>query len=131
MIEDFQDNSKDRSSRILFNEISYEWRRAGHQEVFRWSVHVIPCGFAQKYVEFHTFPISYMDPHRISWTYAENTTCFVTGYSENTELFRFPHISTVFDVDFHVDFKRKKIPDGGDILQRNETKNREYYYVKY
>ncbi|CAB4445258.1 unnamed protein product [Rhizophagus irregularis] len=48
------------------------------------SVHVIPRGFAQKYVEFHTFPISYMDPHRISWTYAENTTCFVTGYSENT-----------------------------------------------
>jgi hypothetical protein len=29
MIEDFQDNSKDRSSRILFNKISYEWRRAG------------------------------------------------------------------------------------------------------
>jgi hypothetical protein len=27
------------------------------------------------------------------------------------ELFRFPHISTIFNVDFHVDFKQKKFPD--------------------
>ncbi|CAB4425953.1 unnamed protein product [Rhizophagus irregularis] len=33
------------------------------------------------------------------------------GIRKILELFRFPHISTVFDVDFHVDFKRKKIPD--------------------
>ena len=33
------------------------------------------------------------------------------GIRKMLELFRFPHISTVFDVDFHVDFKRKKIPD--------------------
>ncbi|CAB4414358.1 unnamed protein product [Rhizophagus irregularis] len=35
------------------------------------------------------------------------------------EVFRFPHISTVFDVDFHVDFKRKKIPDVGIVRSAN------------
>ncbi|CAB4427772.1 unnamed protein product [Rhizophagus irregularis] len=37
------------------------------------------------------------------------------GIRKILELFRFPHISTVFDVDFHVDFKRKKIPDEAEL----------------
>ncbi|CAB4429211.1 unnamed protein product [Rhizophagus irregularis] len=52
-----------------------------------------------------------MDPHRISWIYAEIPRVSSQGIRKILELFRFPHISIVFDVDFHVYFKRKKIPD--------------------
>lgn len=33
--------------------------------------------------------------------------------------FRFSHITTVFDVDFHVDFKRKKIPADEPLWRRH------------
>src|SRR5688500_13711919 len=44
------------------------------------------------------------------------------GIQKILELFRFPHISTVFDVDFHVDFKWKKIPDVEEY-QRDHSLN--------
>jgi len=51
---------------------------------------------------------------------------FVTGYLENLgkpwktlELFRFPRVSMIYDVDFPVDFIHKKISDTGlDIWKR-------------
>ena len=72
------------------------------------SVHVIPRVFAQKYVEFHTFPISYTEFRGLMPKIPRVSS---QGIRKILELFRFPHISTIFDVDFHVDFKRKKIPD--------------------
>ncbi|GET62579.1 hypothetical protein RIR_jg22938.t1 [Rhizophagus irregularis DAOM 181602=DAOM 197198] len=38
------------------------------------------------------------------------------------KLFRFPHISTVFDMDFHVDFKWKKIPDDCQVIFYRQLK---------
>ena len=56
-----------------------------------------------------------MDPRRITWISVDP--CYVVRHRvfgkpwKALELFRFPRVSMIYDMDFPVDFIRKKIPD--------------------
>src|SRR5437868_1498760 len=61
------------------------------------------------------FHIPYMGPRRITWISVN--LCYVVRHRvigkpwKALELFRFPRVSMIYDVDLPVDFLRKKIPD--------------------